>query len=272
MGNNPMSGIAQKLTLVWNGWRGRRARTLLYHCIVDDPSDPLAVSPSVFAQQMEWLARHGFKVISTAELRIAIIRGLDLARTVVLTFDDATSDFFDTALPVLRRYDFCATIFVPTGKVGQVSDWSQVRPPRPLMSQEQLAQLEGLGFELGSHTVTHASLPTLGDEALVHELKESFAYLQRLTGKDSIPFAYPYGRAGKREQAAVKAAGYTSAYLAGGLWGNGKGSDLFCLTRDVMRGNTSLAQFVSLVNGRADGWVALGDLARRLRGNRASAE
>ncbi|MBC7262109.1 MAG: polysaccharide deacetylase family protein, partial [Chloroflexi bacterium] len=124
----------------------------------------------------------------------------------------------------------------------------------------------------GSHTVTHPSLPALDEEALMYELKESLAYLQSLTGQDSIPFAYPYGRAGKREQAAVKEVGYTSAYLAGGLWGNGKGSDLFCLTRDVIRGDTPLAEFISTVNGRADLRTALSDLARRFRGNRGSAE
>jgi peptidoglycan/xylan/chitin deacetylase (PgdA/CDA1 family) len=247
-----MTWIVQKLTTMWGWWRGTRARTLLYHSIADDPSDPLAVPPDLFTQQVEWLVKNDFRVISTEELRKAIGQGLDLRKTVVLTFDDALCDFFHTALPVLRRFGLPATVFVPTGKIGQVSDWSSTHPRRPLMSAEQLAAAVEMGFALGSHTVTHASLPALTEKDLLYELQESLAYLQRLTGRDSIPFAYPYGRAGERERTAVKAAGYTSAYIAGGLWGNGKASDLFCLTREVIRGNTSLASFISLVNGRAD--------------------
>nr|MBC7245831.1 polysaccharide deacetylase family protein [Chloroflexota bacterium] len=264
--------MVRKLAIIWGWWRGRRARTLLYHSIADEPSDPLAVPPSLFVQQIEWLARNRFRVISTDKLRMAISQGLDLPQTIVLTFDDALHDFFDTALPVLHRYGFSATVFVPTGKVGQVSDWSKTHPLRPLMGKEQLTQLVEMGFELGSHTVTHAALPALTEQALMYELKESLAYLQRLTGRNSIPFAYPYGRAGKREQAAVREAGYTSAYLAGVLWGNGKGSDLFCLTRDVMRGDTSLARFISLVNGYLDLWRALSDFIRRFGRSRVTME
>ncbi|MGC8786376.1 MAG: hypothetical protein ACP5Q1_03005 [Anaerolineae bacterium] len=81
-----MMSIA-KFTRIWDGWRGKRTRTLLYHSIADDPTDPLAVSPSGFVQQMEWLAHHGFRVISTEELRRAIYQAIDLPRTVVLTFE-----------------------------------------------------------------------------------------------------------------------------------------------------------------------------------------
>ncbi|MBC7232560.1 MAG: hypothetical protein H5T68_04910 [Chloroflexi bacterium] len=67
-----------KLTTMWGWWRGTRARALLYHSIADDPPDPLAVPPDLFTQQIEWLVKNDFRVISTEELRKAIGQGLDL--------------------------------------------------------------------------------------------------------------------------------------------------------------------------------------------------
>jgi peptidoglycan/xylan/chitin deacetylase (PgdA/CDA1 family) len=219
----------------------------------------------LFGQQIEWLARNGWKAMSCEALVAAIRRGLDLHKTVVLTFDDAFCDFYDTAMPVLERFGFQATVFVVTGKVGQASDWNVVSPRRPVMSESQLARVAAQGHELGSHTVTHASLPELDDAALGRELGESLAYLKGLTGRESVPFAYPYGRSGGRERRAVREAGYTSAHLAGGLWGNGRGSDVLALTRDVVARDTSLRQFARLVRGETDVARLLRDLARRRR-------
>ena len=246
-----MSG-KQKLAAIWGWLRGTRARVLLYHSISDAPAAPLAVSVDQFHRQMLWLAQNGFRVISSSDLEVAIRQGLNLHRTVVLTFDDGVSDFFQTAAPILRRLGFTATVFVPTGKIGQTIHWSGQSVPVPLMSADQLAQIVEMGFEVGSHTVNHVSLPSADENALEYELEASLRKVQRITGGERVAFAYPFGHAGHRERIAVMRAGYSTAYLGGGLWGNGADSDLFALTREPIVDKTLLPEFIAVVRGRYD--------------------
>ena len=43
-------------------------------------------------------------------------------KPIVLTFDDAYGDFYYNAWPLLRKYGFRATVFVPTDYVGGSAD------------------------------------------------------------------------------------------------------------------------------------------------------
>ena len=73
-------------------------------------------------------------------------------RPLVLTFDDGTLDFWEHARPVLDLHGFSATLFVVTGHVGGESGWDRDldEPDRPLMSWDQLRELDRAGYEIGS--------------------------------------------------------------------------------------------------------------------------
>jgi peptidoglycan/xylan/chitin deacetylase (PgdA/CDA1 family) len=241
-----------KLREIRGAQSGKRARVLLYHSISDTPQDPFSVSPAMFRSQMSWLQENNFRVISTRELVTSIQQNLNLPRTVALTFDDALVDFFDLAIPILNEFHYPAAVFVPTGLAGQDGNWSSSSMQHKVMAEGQLLQAAQMGFELGSHTAHHVSLPEQDPPSLHAELQESMAYLVRLTGKDRLPLAYPYGRGGLREQAAARLVGYTCAFLAGGLWGAGKGSNLFALPREMVQQENSLQDFSRIVSGQMD--------------------
>jgi len=242
----------RKLTQM-RGWLiGARTRTLLYHSISDSPADPFSVSPAAFIEQMTWLSESGLQVIPNSRLVEAIRQGIDLPKTVVLTFDDAFSDFYDVAMPVLQDFGFPATVFLPTGQIGQMSKWGEHATTRKLMSMDQIALALELGFEFGSHTVNHISLPDAELDILAWELEDAFRCLQELTGSASIALAYPFGRGALREQRVARTIGYSCAYLAGGLWGNGRGSDPFALVRNPIYQNTPLVEFARHATGRSD--------------------
>jgi peptidoglycan/xylan/chitin deacetylase (PgdA/CDA1 family) len=95
-------------------------RTLAYHRVaewkatssVDDRS--LSATPSVFAAQMQHLVRH-YRVVALSDVLEAIQRRAPLPeRSVLITFDDAYSDFAEIAWPILKRLRLPATLFVPT--------------------------------------------------------------------------------------------------------------------------------------------------------------
>lgn len=101
-----------KLTNLLESFDSRRAnqvRVLTYHQIEDDQA---------FEQQMDFLARNCY-VASMLEL-IDACQGHSILppKTVVITFDDAYRNFEECAWPILKRYSFSASMFVPTAFPG----------------------------------------------------------------------------------------------------------------------------------------------------------
>ena len=232
---------------MWRDYIKRnRLRVLMYHAIDSNDGDRLAVTPETFAEQMAYLANNGFQVISLQ----AAIRALDdsasLDRAIVLTFDDGYRDFLTTAMPVLERYRFPATLFIVT-KMSK-DQWRRNGNAEALLSREEIREIKRRGFSLGSHTVTHPDLTSVDDETLNRELTDSRAAIAQL-GETFIPFAYPGGTFSRRERDAVERAGYDCGVIVGGRWGNGPETDRFLLKREPMLASDSLDWFKKRVNG-----------------------
>ncbi len=60
-------------------------------------------------------------------------------------------------------------------------------------------------FEIGAHTVTHPSVPTLSPVEMEKELLESKLQLEKVTGREVASFAFPYGERSDFNSAAVNA-------------------------------------------------------------------
>jgi len=94
-------------------------RVITYHRVdwpgaVPGSYPRLMVSPEVFAAQMGFIARR-FRVLSMPELLAAARTGAGLPpRALLITFDDAYTDFATHAWPVLQQEALPATLFVPT--------------------------------------------------------------------------------------------------------------------------------------------------------------
>ncbi|GGS79560.1 polysaccharide deacetylase [Planobispora rosea] len=185
---------------------------LMYHSVEEYESDPLliTVSPRRFAAQMSWLRRSGLRGVSMRDLLAAEASGR--ARGMVgLTFDDGYADFATEAVPILVRYGFTATVFAVAGHLGGHNVWDPDGPRKPLMTAQQLREVDAAGMEVASHTVNHTFLEMADDAGLELELKESRMVLEDVLDRDVTGFAYPYGLAGAREVDAVRAAGYSYA-------------------------------------------------------------
>ena len=191
--------------------RGRRSAgvVLMYH-------DVAARHRVRFARQCDEIVRLGrpaaLSEVATAaagEWRVAV------------TFDDGFRSFAQIALPELDRCGIPSTMFVPT-------EWSRrsavqhanaedsltlVEPdgtPVP-MTPHELAELPP-SVELGSHSRTHAHLPTLGDDDLRTELVGSRKELDEMTGAAVRYHAFPYGEHDARVLAIAREAGYERCY------------------------------------------------------------
>jgi len=188
------------------------ARTviLMYHSIADNSKDPHALHPDVFAAQMERLATSRISVVGFGQALLET-NTWDWRSRVVISFDDAYSDFLTNAAPVLRHHRFPAIVFAPTGLLGGTAAWDSYDKSKSLMDWDDLGEVRRLEFDLGAHSVSHARLTNCSDAELERELCDSLGSLQARFDQVVPALAYPGGHFGPRERAAARRAGYVAA-------------------------------------------------------------
>ncbi|MBI4341321.1 MAG: polysaccharide deacetylase family protein [Candidatus Omnitrophica bacterium] len=176
---------------------------LKYHCVGPAPAPHVpTVSAAAFERQMSWLARWRYRILTFDELLEAMEGGRRVPRhSTILTFDDGYEGVYTAAWPILKRFGFPAVIFVTPAEVGT----------RGFASWEQLNQMAGNGFTIGSHTMHHAYLPDTPQTQLHEELAGSKAVIEQRLGRRVDYLGYPIGGYTPSAQAAARAAGYRAA-------------------------------------------------------------
>src|SRR4051794_15604605 len=101
---------------------------LMYHSISDQATrkySPFAISPALFAQQMEYLQQQHYTPLTVTQLmKIRTTKEQPLPeKPILLTFDDGLEDFYTGAFPVLQQHHFPATLYVVTGLMNETSRW-----------------------------------------------------------------------------------------------------------------------------------------------------
>src|SRR5438874_1635195 len=90
---------------------------LMYHsisCSYNPRFKEFTVPPEVFAEQMAYLHEHNYTTLTVTQLAQARNAGSLPEKPVVITFDDGFADFLTVAWPVLQRYKFAATMYIPS--------------------------------------------------------------------------------------------------------------------------------------------------------------
>jgi peptidoglycan/xylan/chitin deacetylase (PgdA/CDA1 family) len=194
----------------------KRIPVLMYHSISDEkekshPYYHLNTSPAVFDAHMHYLHENNYSVINLQALE-NIFNTKDSSKYVVITFDDGFYDFFTNAFPILNKYNFSATVFLPTGfihnerlsfKGKECMTWNEVR------------HLQSKGINFGSHTVTHPQLNNLSTKEIENEIKLSKNKIEDETGIAVESFSYPFAFPEDKEfgitlRALLKKCGYTN--------------------------------------------------------------
>ena len=178
---------------------------LMYHSIDEnDKVIKLRVSPKSFEAQMEFLHKNHYNVVGPDKVVAYLEKKEKMPpKTVAITFDDGFYNNYKYAYPVLKKYNFPATIFVITSKIGK-EGW---------LGWNELIEMSNSGvITIGSHTQSHLWLPSLDDTNLKDELAGSKKILEERLGKKVNFLCYPIGAHDERVQAAVRAAGYKAAF------------------------------------------------------------
>ncbi len=99
-------------------WRARRLLILCYHgfSLYDEHvwNPQIYVTSGHFEARLRLLASRGYQVVSLREGLARLADGSLPPRSVAITIDDGTYDFYAVALPILQRWNVPATLFVAT--------------------------------------------------------------------------------------------------------------------------------------------------------------
>ena len=171
----------------------KRIPILMYHSISDEkekthPYYQVNTSPAVFEMHIRYLHENNYKVIDLKDLEKCFNTD-DQSKFVVITFDDGFRDFFTNAFPLLAKYRFTATVFLPTGLIN--NERSSFKG-KECMTWDEVRQLSRNGIIFGSHTVNHPQLKKLSKEEIKHEIKSSKEQIENEIGKAVESFSYPF--------------------------------------------------------------------------------
>lgn len=185
---------------------------LCYHRFGVTCHSQLCLPANVFEKQIAYLKKNGYRSVSLKMLSGFLqYRQALPSRSVIITIDDGYISGYDIAYPILKKYGFTATFFVYIDFVGvskNALDWHHLR------------QLKSDGFEIGSHTLSHADLSRqkTGEtrsaylKRIEEELFQSKAILDKKLNQDTRCIAWPFGRYNNDVLEISNLAGYTLGF------------------------------------------------------------
>jgi peptidoglycan/xylan/chitin deacetylase (PgdA/CDA1 family) len=162
----------------------------MYHKVSRHESYGLTISAAKLEEQFQWLSENEYRSYHLSELRN--LRELPSKRSVVITFDDGYVSQLEWAIPLLEKYHLKATFFIPLKYIGATDEWND--PSFPLMTSEQLKELDPKIIELGYHSFAHR----MYDQMLPAEIEEDTTNAFDVASKEELCLApilaYPYGK------------------------------------------------------------------------------
>lgn len=195
---------------------------LNYHIISNQKINSLAITPQEFEEQMVYLHDNGYTTISPDQLLDYIQYKEPLPnKPILITFDDGYRDAYLEAYPILKKYNFTATIFLITDYVDNNSRY---------LSWEQIKEMHGNGFTFGSHTLNHIALSDATNEYVTYQLTQSRAAIEWRLKEPVKYFAYPGGFYNQTTTQLLQQSGYRGAFTVN-FGRDKKNSDPFALNR-----------------------------------------
>jgi peptidoglycan/xylan/chitin deacetylase (PgdA/CDA1 family) len=217
---------------------------LFYHSL--DSGKPM----TNFLKQIDYLERHGYKVVPVNDI-ISYVRGEKTLtpRSVCLTFDDGYSNNYGVVFTILKKYDVPVTIFLSTKYV--TSDDSQeidLGISERFLSWGEIKEMARGGVCFGSHGHNHCDLTSLSEDKSLQEILLSKELIRKnLSGRIRY-FSYPYGRYDRKTLQLVKKVGFEAAFTT--IPGTIRpGDDPYALKRTLIAPSDSLFDFKKKIAG-----------------------
>ena len=228
---------------------------IMYHRVINNPENEgvygTYIYEDMFKKHLQYLKDKNYTVITFKDLdKIGWRNRFEKGRKyIILTFDDGYKDNYDLAFPILKEFNFKATIFLMGSSTYNEWDVKAGGERKfSLMSVEMIKEMQDYGIEFGAHTFNHPKINTLSNEEIEHQIVDVKKPLEEKIGKEIITFAYPYGILNDYAKEMAKKAGYTFA-LATDSGSVCLSDDLYQIRRIAIFPNTNLFSFKRKVAG-----------------------
>jgi peptidoglycan/xylan/chitin deacetylase (PgdA/CDA1 family) len=136
-------------------------------------------------------------------------------RYCAITFDDGFICIRDNALPELSKRNIPATMFVPSGCLGQQPPWldeENFDHRNVVMTAAQLNCLDKNFILIGSHGRTHQNLLQISQDEARKEIIQSKKELEKIMNTPIETISFPHGDFDQTHIDMAVQAGYKNAY------------------------------------------------------------
>lgn len=121
------------------------------------------------------LRQHHFTPVWPAD----ILAGTLPERPVLLVWAGGYQSFYTQVFPLLQEYQYRAVLALPAGLIGQYDAWDEA-PWQPLITAEQLAELQQSGLVAFASQGLDGTWDPLDEDSAVWQIQEAHTRLQRL--------------------------------------------------------------------------------------------
>ncbi len=181
------------LSMSYNAGAGNVV-VLIYHRIGNPKYPTTNVSVKRFREQMKYLKVHHYNVIALKELIYDLKHHHHLRKKgVVITIDDGFKSVYNNAFPILKKYRYPFSVFLPTKSI-------QHHYPA-YMNLKQIREMMQYGADFESHSYAHAHMAYMKKKMSIqsyklwirNDLKKSILFFKKTFGYRPVALAFPYG-------------------------------------------------------------------------------
>jgi peptidoglycan/xylan/chitin deacetylase (PgdA/CDA1 family) len=182
-----------------------------------------------------------------------------------LSFDDGFKNIYTNAAPILIERKIPALFFVPTRLVGatykKAAEYCRhvlnMKDAIEIVTWQELSELMAKGFDIGSHTQTHARFSEISNtsERLKEEIQGAKNDIEKHLGQTCRYISWPFGRVQDTNEVSidfVRESGYTACFS--GIRGKvqpGK-TNIFEIPRHHFEVQWPLSHMKYFINGGAE--------------------
>ena len=164
----------------------REIPVLLYHNIGNYPENMMedGMLPETFAKQMKFLADNGYQIVTLRQALEHMNRKTKLSsKAMAITIDGGYNDAFTNVFPILKKYGFPATFFVPPESIGK--ERTIGGESIKCLNWEEVREIRDSGMEIGLWAYHGRSIRLTNYNE--HAIKESIAPAMQILKKEINP-------------------------------------------------------------------------------------
>ncbi|MFV0344711.1 MAG: polysaccharide deacetylase family protein [Bacteroidales bacterium] len=159
----------------------KRLPILMYHHVLPQADKNLTVSVEELDKQFRYLKNKGYKTLFFRELE----ENESLKKKIILTFDDGYRNNKEYLIPLLKKYNLKATIFLPTAQLEADDD---------KMGFEELHTVDINHIEFALHSHSHQNFRNISLNEVDEDIEANIRSMENSGLPYSKVLAYPFGK------------------------------------------------------------------------------